>query len=454
MSISNEAKYMDFNDKRLNKRLNSLVDILAKKPSCSIPKACGSPSQAKAAYRFLDNDKVESKNIREGFAMTTKNKIKNTSEVLFISDATGVNYSSHKKLKGVGVLKNSLSRGLNLHTTLAVTADGLILGSVDQMCWGRKPEDYGRKKERWNLPIEKKESYKWIESFNRAQESLPDKTQGIFIGDRGADIFELFLQPRKQNMHLLIRSAYNRKLADNPNKLFEELKQQPSMGNMQVKVKRSNERKERIANLEIRFLTATILSPAMKKKLGLAVTLNIVLAQEVASDSHGEELIEWKLLTTLPINNLDDAIRIVKTYALRWLIERFHYTLKSGCKIEQLELEDAIRIDKAIALYTIVAIKIMELTYLARISPNASCDAILKKEEWEALCCYINRTPIPPLKPPTVYEAACMIAKIGGFLGRKGDGFPGVKVIWSGLQSLQGIVATYCIFKGKHVGNA
>lgn len=450
MWAENELKHMNFKDKRLNKRMGMLLESFTENSGDSIPQACKSNAATKAAYRFFSNECVEAKEIRKGFREATISRMKEQptgTTFLFASDASNVVFTSHKKMRGIGVLRNQKARGLNLHTTLAYTEDELVLGSLRQDCWGRKPEEYGKRDERARLPIEQKESYRWLQSFNDANEALPDDAQGIFMGDRGADIFELFQLPRKKNMNLLIRANQNRQLANRPAKVFDEVGNSPCSGIMEVLIKRSGERKERIAKLEIRFALVSINPPHNKKNLS-PINLYAISAKEITEGLEIKEPINWNLVTTLPIESLENAIYAVKTYAKRWLIERFHYTLKEGCKIEELQFEEAERIDKAIATYTIIAWRLMYITYLSRILPDLPCTKVFVESEWQALYCYANETPTPPSKPPSLKEAVRLLAKIGGFLGRKRDGDPGVKVIWRGLRVLEGAFTMYLILKG------
>ena len=329
----------------------------------------------------------------------------------------------------------------------------MTLGVVDQHCWGRNPEDYGKRTERSKKPIEEKESYRWIESFRASQKALPDNARGIFIADRGADIYELFLDPRKQNMDILVRALHNRTLTDSSEKMFQELEKTNCLGTIKVLVNRSGERKERMAELEIRYKNVTINPPINKPELS-PISITIISATEKLDDEKVQDPICWKLLTTLPADSLEKAAYVVKTYAKRWLIERYHYVLKQGCQVEELQLEDASRIDKAIAIYTIVACRIMHLTYLARVTPEAPCTNVFDDDEWRALYCYANKTSEEPDQPMTLHEAVLMIAKIGGFLGRKHDGYPGVKVIWRGMCKLESAIEMYRILKKeKDVGN-
>lgn len=170
--------------------------------------------------------------------------------------------------------------------------------------------------------------------------------------------------------------------------------------------------------------------------------LQVVLAEE-ENPPFDVSPISWLLLTTLEINEFDSAGRCVKWYTFRWLIERYHYVLKSGCGIEELQLETARRINMALATYSIVAWRLLWLTIEARSNPDLPCDRILEACEWQSLCATINNNPIPPKNPPSLQEAVRMIATLGGFLGRKGDGQPGVKTIWRGLRRLHDIAATW-----------
>jgi len=453
MWAKNEISYMNFNDKRLKNRFLKILEAFGEHPSLSIPESCQSMAETKGAYRFFANNNIDEQKIINGFSKTTIDRMhqypKETT-FLFLSDSTNIVLSSHKKLKRIGVLRNQKARGLNLHTTIVSTEEELALGIVRQDCWGRRPEDYGKRKLRAKLPIEFKESYRWIESFRKVNDSLTNDYHGIFLADRGADIYELFLEKRSENLDLIIRSNYNR-MSIEQEKVFDNLKKKNSSGMMNVTIKRSGTIKERIANLEVRFSKEIIKAPSNKSQLP-SCKINIVSAKEINHNTEIHKPIYWKILTTLEVNTLEDAIYVVTTYSKRWLIERFHFSLKQGCKVEELQFEDAEKFNKAIAAYSIIAWRIMYATYLSRVSPHEPCTKVFNDTEWRALFCYFNKTSSEPKQPPTLREAIIMLAKIGGFLGRKSDGNPGMKVIWRGMRTLEGAVEMYRILK-KDVGN-
>jgi hypothetical protein len=162
----------------------------------------------------------------------------------------------------------------------------------------------------------------------------------------------------------------------------------------------------------------------------------IELKQVSAKEDWQEELLHWKLLTTVAVKTVADALQCIKWYCYRWLIERFHYVLKSGTKIEELQLQQASSLQKAIHVYSIAAMRIMQLVYQSRQTPQVSCEVVLTKEQWIVLYILVHKTPDVPKQPPTLGEAVGWIGKLGGHLGRKSDGPPGLKTVWLGYQRI------------------
>jgi hypothetical protein len=446
-----ELEFMDLGDGRLIKRLNLLLDSFTENPSSSIPGACESSAKTKAAYRFFDNERLESAKIREGFFKKTVVRAKEYKEVLAISDLTGFVYTSHKSLTGKGVLRNFKASGLIAHSCFIVSSDEEPLGLTYQKFWGRDPKEYGKRKFREKRDITEKESYFWLESFTETQKYLFNHPHVIFIGDRGSDLLALFNQPRQQNFDLLIRSCHNRRIKDESDKkLFEHLKKSKLLGYVKTEIINSKTKKTRIAKLAVRSTEVTLAANDLNKKNKLKDScINAIIAEEVGNIGPEDERVNWKLLTSLPVATLKESAKCIDYYKKRWLIERYHFVLKSGCKLEKLQLRDAQRIDKALATYSIVAWRLMYLTYLARIKPNSPCSIVLGEDEWKALFCYTDKKNIPPKKPPNIKEAVMRIAKIGGFQGRKGDGMPGMKTVWLGLMALSHIVESFKLWCKK-----
>ena len=226
----------------------------------------------------------------------------------------------------------------------------------------------------------------------------------------------------------------------------------PVRGKITVEVAANKEGPPRTANCTIHFEKTSLLPPTASKHTE-ALSFWAVLVREEATPE-GAQPLEWLLLTTLRVESLEEALQCVKWYSLRWLVERYHLVLKSGCRVEKLQLETADRLERAVAVYSIVACRLLWLTYEARKSPEASCEIALEKHEWESLYCTVKRTQDPPSEPPTLRQAVRWIAQLGGFLGRKGDGEPGVMAIWRGFRRLEDISSTWLLLRpDKDVGN-
>lgn len=266
---------------------------------------------------------------------------------------------------------------------------------------------------------------------------IPDSVQTVTVGDREADIFEFFQKAHQKGTHLVIRAIHNRRITGEYRLLYEQIQNIPEMGQCLVDIPRKPEqnRPPRQAKLSVRFCPVNICPAHSKRKNPPGIPLYVVFAQEI-DGPEGEEPIEWLLLTTIPVTNMAEAVQKIEWYRERWKIKRFHYTLKSSCHVEELQLETKERLSNAIALYSIISWRLTWLTYQTRVTPNLSCQIILETHEWQMLYCAVSQTKTLPDQPPTLHEAVRLIAKLGGFLGRKHDGEPGIKVLWRGLQKL------------------
>ena len=354
--------------------------------------------------------------------------------VLAIQDTTDFNFTSHPATQGLGFINQTEQQGLKVHSCLAFSGQGQPFGVLHQYCWTRA-QRRGKKGQRARKPIEQKESYRWLTTLRAAEQDVPDGLPMVHIGDREADIFELFVEPRRADSELLIRLEHNRKVQHELATLWPTLHQAPVVGTTTLELQRNPKRPARQASLTIRALQVTLEVPRNRpRSRNLSpVCVTVLLVEESEPPSDGSEPIHWMLLTTLPVETFEQAWQCVVWYSYRWLIERFHFTLKSGCRIEALQLQSKDRLLKALATYNIVAWQLMWLTYEARIHPEGSCEAVLKPQEWRLL-----RRRFEPKnrssKPPTLRQVVRWMAQLGGFLARKGDGEPGVKTLWRGLN--------------------
>lgn len=435
---THELRHVRLGDARLDKRLMKIVEDLASQPESSVPQASEDWASTKGAYRFWDNDKVKPDSIIHGHKLSTIERIWGHEIVLNIQDTTDLNFTHHPKKLGMGHLDHPSARGLKVHSCLAVSQEGVPQGLIHQQVWARDPKSLGKKHKRKKLETKDKESQRWLDTLIVSQNSIPEDKKVITIADQEADIYDLFALPRREGSHLLIRVCHNRCVEDEAKYLWDSVRQNPVIGKVMVKIGRKDNQPVREAILTIRIAQLSICPPSNRPNKGSlkSIPVYMILAQEEALSFKDVQPVCWLLLVTFPIETFEDAIRCVKYYSYRWLIERYHFVLKSGCGMEKLQLETADRVHRALATYCVVAWRLLWLTYESRHNPDSPCDRILDTHEWQSLYCKIHKTSIPPSKPPSLHEAIVMIARLGGFLARKNDGEPGVKTIWRGLRRL------------------
>jgi Domain of unknown function (DUF4338)/Transposase Tn5 dimerisation domain/Transposase DNA-binding len=428
---------------RLTRRLMTIARDFWARPMANIPEACESTTKVQAAYRFLANDDVLFETLLQPHYAASEERISELPQgsiILVPQDTTSVNYTKLEHIDGLGPIGTTAegAQGLHLHSSLAMTVQGVPLGLLDAQCWARDPQAFGKKAQRHSLAIEQKESHRWIKSYQAVaavQKRHPQLTL-VSIGDREADIYELFAEAAREpeGPKLLIRAKHNRELQDEQERLFDTIQAQPIAGYQLVKLPRQKNRPAREAELTMRFAALTLCAPQDKRQLP-PIAIWAVLAREEHAPK-GAEPIEWLLLTDILVDTFEQASEKVAWYTQRWGIEVFHRTLKSGCRIEDRRLGHADRLEACLAIDMVVAWRIYHMTKLGREVPELPCDVYFEEAEWKALVAYSTKNPVPPEQPPSLREAIRMVAKIGGFLARKSDGEPGTQTLWRGLQHL------------------
>jgi hypothetical protein len=437
----------DLGDDRLKKRLLSIGRDLYARPQANIPQACGTRAKTKAAYRFFKNMNARMDRILEGHFKASIERVKKEKIAFAVQDSTSFNYSAHPMTEGLGPIgskKEGGPIGIIMHDTMAFTEDGTPLGLIDIQCWSRDREEFGKKHNRHNIPIEEKESRKWLVSYQKTIEAqkLCPETMIVSMGDREADIYDLFelANKEKDNPKLLVRASQDRPLKEDEY-LWDAISKNETSGIQEVHVPRKQGRTERTARLSVKYSAVTLKPPKLKKNMPEVGIWAILAREEEAPE--GEDGLEWMLLTNIPVRTFENAAEKLSWYTKRWGIEVYHRTLKSGCKIEERQLGSAESIETCLAIDLVVAWRIYHLAKLGRSIPDVSCTVYFAEEEWKALNAYITKNPIPPEKAPTLREAMRMVASLGGFLGRKSDGEPGTKSLWLGLQRLDDITAMW-----------
>ena len=436
-----ELAYTDLGDERLSRRLMTTVAHLAAHPTASVPEASGSWAATKGTYRLWDSEAPQAtpQAFLASHQQRTVERIAESTEstVLAVQDTTDIAVG---EVAGGGYLSWLKQHGLKLHSVLAVSTSGVPLGLLAQHIWARPPAAKGQAKTRTQRPTAHKESRRWLDGFATAQAVLPGTvTTVVTVADREADIYDLFAAPRQPNAKLLIRATQNRRVRQANDELGKLKDLLPTLlvgGTLTIQVTRQANRPARQAVLTLRWTELTLLPPRVQAGAVKAEgeQVQVVWAYE-AHPPAGQPPIDWLLLTTLAVQEFAQAAQCVAWYSLRWLVERFHFTLKSGCQVEALQLETADRFMRALATYSIVAWRLLWLTYAARRQPDQPCDQVLEPAEWQILAQHFapeRRTS----RPPSLHQAVLWIARLGGFLGRAADGEPGVKTIWRGLRRL------------------
>lgn len=436
-------------DKRLDWRLLDSAAKLAARPTMSINQACEDWADTKATYRLFANEKTTHAKILGPHQERTQERMTGYARCLAIQDTTFLDYSHHPSKKGmgpIGTTQQELS-GLVMHSTLVTNLDGLPLGVLSEQLWSRDetPKQLTAQ-ERRKLPIEEKESHKWLVGLRESVDQTPEGTQLISVGDSEADIFELFDCARDLETDLLIRAAQDRSVCEpEVGRLWATLEAQPIAGHLDVHVPKREQQPARDATVCVRYLSLSLQAPQHLRATMGPVALYGILVQEVDPPTAVQPLC-WLLLTTVPVTCFDDAVERIAWYCHRWQIEIFHKILKSGCRIEAVQLASDDRLKPLIALYSIIAWRLFWATFLMRSQPDAPATTMLAPHELQALYHFHQRRPLPADETPTVQQATRWIAQLGGFLNRKGDGYPGVTVIWRGWQRLADIASAFLAF--------
>lgn len=451
-------------DRRLNRRLEQIVEPLIDHAHETIPEACGSWAATIGAYRFLENDKVSPDAIIAGVAQATVARCPRGGVLLAVQDTTSIDYTPHGFTQGLGPLESSRRRGIVLHSTLAVTPEGTPVGLLDQQLWARDPATLGKSQQRAEVPIEGKESAKWLHAIRAVTERVGGRCQVVTVADREADVYEVFALAHELDCDWVIRARHDRRLADGTGRVEAAVAAGPVLATQAIEVARQVNHPTRTATVEIRAIQVSLAPPPEQGTAAKAqwrqahpevptigptqmdaLPFGVVLVTEPQPPADTTP-VRWLLVTSLPITSVDDVLTCIRYYRLRWLVERFHFVLKSGCQVEKLQLEQAIRLERALVIYSVVAAWLLWTTYLARTRPDAPASLILSDDAWRVLLTvHYPHRPLPP-EPPTIHEAIRLIARLGGFLARKGDGEPGVKTIWRGFRHLNDVEFAYHIF--------
>ncbi|MDB5867811.1 MAG: transposase [Polaromonas sp.] len=419
-----EFETIDLGDERRNKRAIRLVERLSAQPTASVPQACGDWADTMAAYRFFDNEEVDWRAILGAHTDCAKARMAAHEVVLCIQDTTELDFNG-QEASGLGPLSYEAQRGMYAHPTYAVSTSREPLGVLDAWMWAREAKD----KDGRRPGI--KESVRWVDGYERLAEmvaGLPG-TRLVYLADREADIMALMRRAAALDTPVdwLVRSKHNRTLSGG-DKLWSSVMQGEPLG--EIRFVMASRKGQRAREVVQQVWAQTLELPDGK---GRFVRASRIVAREM-EPPEGEKPIEWRLLTNLPVLSLQQAAQMIDWYRARWEIEMFFHVLKNGCRVEALQLGSIEKIERALVLYMIVAWRIARLMRLGRSCPDLDAQLMFEPDEWKAA--YILNRQKLPATPPTLNEVVRLVARLGGFLARKGDGEPGVKTIWLGMQRI------------------
>jgi hypothetical protein len=439
---------------RLAKRFSKLLGMMSDGIGESVPYACQDWASTKAAYRFFSNDKVSEDQILAGHFQATRARLSQAGQkILMLHDTREFSFQRDKDSrigllgrpaygKGKdGRLKYVTVRGILMHSSLAITLGGLPLGLAAIKFWTRKQfKGCNALKKKINptrVPIEEKESFRWLENMRQSTGLTGHPADCVHIGDRESDIFELFALAHELGTNFLVRTCVDRLAQDGGCTIAAEMKKAPVRGRHCIegrnKLGQSYE-----AQLDIKYEQMQVLPPMGKWKHYSDLTLTVIHAVERGTP-HGREKIVWKLITNLPVKTLRQAIEKLNWDAMRWKMEVFHKILKSGCKAQESKLRSSERLVNLISIFCIIGWRVFWLTMLHRAEPELSPAIALDTTEVYQLDELVKNKPGKSHGEATVSDCIIKIARLGGYLNRASDPPPGNMVMWRGMTKLNDV---------------
>ncbi len=421
----------------------------------SLPLACQDWASTKAAYRFFANERVSEAQILAGHLRSTRQRFAATGGVILVVQDTTEFSFQRERAERVGITcrvnsgkdKAGRSRmhtvcGLLMHASLAVTTEGLPLGLSAVKFWSRRKfkgaAALKRKVNPTRVPIEHKESIRWLENMRQSTRLLGEPARCVHVGDRESDIYELFCTAQELGTHFLVRSCVDRLAGNGDHTLADEMSDVPVQGRHLVEVRDGKGRIDTAA-VELRYRSVRVLPPVGKQKRYPALTLTVVQAKERAEPAD-RPAIDWQLITDLPVSSREAAVEKLHWYAMRWKIEVFHKILKSGCRVEEARLRTAERLVKLIAVFCILSWRVSWLTMIARSAPHATPRLALTGAEVALLDRLVPDKVRPAPSGKTLAVYLIKVARLGGYLARAKDPPPGNAVMWRGLSRLTDIM--------------
>jgi hypothetical protein len=468
--IMDEVKTAKLGDKRLNARLGEVLSQLAARPTASIPAACGGRAEMVAAYRFCENENTSFDSVLQSHIDASRKRMAAQPVALLVQDTSEIDVTRPEQpVAGAGPLDGDSRRGALLHLMHAFTPDGTPLGSLLGTAWIREEEPACAslsRAERAAIPIEEKESHRWVTTFQQACEEARrcPATQVICVADSEADIYEVLAEGMREprSCDWIVRACQNRALLcengqnSGEKHVREHVLEQPVLFAKTIQVRgrkakiacetrgRRQPRESRETEVVVRAARVTLRPPWRADRKLPPITVSVVLVSEV-NPPPDDQPIEWLLLTSLPIDSLEQVRQIIQYYCVRWMIEIFFRVLKSGCRVEERLFEYMDRLLTCLAVYVIVAWRTLYVCRLGRSCPEMDCEAVFEPAEWKSVWKVVHRED-PPREPPSLGVFIRLVARLGGYVDRKRAAPPGPQTLWIGLQRMHDFATCWQLF--------
>ena len=444
-------------DPRLRERLRLVAADLQARPGASLPEACRSKAALKGAYRFFDHPRATADAILPAFVRPSVAALASRREVLVVHDTTTFNFSSLESASGLGYINDSRSaQGIHLHSSLLLDEDCRLVGIGDLRFWVRDGFREETPQQVRDLPIEEKESFRWLLGMRAVRAAFDAAAQGgktprlIHVMDREGDIHEVFQDVRAAGDHAVIRCAQDRRVEGEEEGVLACAKgrvaAQVALGTMELRVP-LKDGGWRMATVEVRSLGVVLRPDGKKHKGRRALRLGLVEVREVSVPPEGEKAALWLLWTTLRVGTLAQVRRVLGIYRARWRIEDYHRAMKTGCAAEKLRLQDGRKLMKALAVKAWVATRIVRLRDEGKDAPEQDGGRHFSEAEWKLLWAeHHGRAWREGDGKPTLGEALRWLGRLGGHLGRKNDPMPGAECLAKALQALE------MMMRGREIG--
>jgi len=450
-----EAEFgaVQLGDARLTDRLVRTAERIAAKPGKSLPEALSGWAELKAGYRLLDNPKTTRGQVVGPHLERTRDTCRGGGEWLLVEDTTTLSYNAHQAAEGLGpVGDKSGSRGMLLHNTLALAVEGweadgdprvTVAGLFGQYVWVR-PEKKQKKESSGQRKHRHRESERWGRVFEEAG-GPPEGSRWTLVADREGDIYRLLSDCRARRVDFLIRAHQPRNLLGQEGTPFEAVAAAEPLGQVSLELRSRPGTPARTAVLELRATRVTLLAPPGQRSWFGPCPVTVVEAREVGAPT-GVEAVHWVLLTSWEVTSLAEAWRAVRAYAKRWLIEEYHKALKTGAGIERSQLGTREGLEALLGILGVVAVRLLNMKLLCASRPDEQAATFTLGPEALEVLTAIQGVPRGGWTNRNLMVA---IAKLGGFLGRKGDGNPGWITIWRGWNSLMLMTRAADLFRSR-----